>query len=139
MYNAHLLYMIWFCQLFTTLRNARKLRRHCIWYDFVSYSQPLGVMSSFTKYCIWYDFVSYSQRIRYWHYFPAVLYDFISYSQRARLALLIFSHCIWYDLSAIHNIRNDSATFPLLCIIRFFSYVKERRCKDKEKTNNFKI
>ena len=60
-HGGFVLYMIRFCQLFTTPDTSGRLSGCCIWYDFVSYSQLTERTIYRGASCIWYDFVSYSQ------------------------------------------------------------------------------
>ncbi len=126
MLNACLLYMIRFCQLFTTAEAIPVSRQSCIWYDFVSYSQPRAHI----------------------HSIDIVVYDTILSAIHNRRATVSSWNCVVYDtiLSAIHNNLVCFIFSFKLYMIWFCQYVKELsstiircRCKDKEKTIIFKI
>ena len=104
--------MIRFCQLFTTLTQRRANSTGCIWYDFVSYSQPVSPAVDTFFGCIWYDFVSYSQLDE-------------------RRFLDAFS-CIWYDFVSYSQLRPHLNVLDIVVYDTIFSYFKERRCKDKQ-------
>ena len=140
----------------------------CIWYDFVSYSQLVNLDRVFLS--VVYDTIlsaihNLSTSIEY--FFP-VVYDTILSAIHNILSHFVRAFAVVYDtiLSAIHNCNLRGILKNMLYMIRFyllfttemqdlmalrslnmiwyFSYFKERRCKDtiilrNHQTNRFFI
>ena len=115
------LYMIRFCQLFTTRMRCTWYRHRCIWYDFVSYSQQSNAYNEKYNGCIWYDFVSYSQPSASTIYVVRVVYDTILSAIHNVQTIQGSCYHVVYDtiLSAIHNDYQITIFDNSLYMIRF--------------------